>query len=165
MLDMLSSLLRNPALAGGSGDLGAMLQTFQAISSQGGLDLANTQAVMGIVAKYLKEGLQANQAANGFDQTQALVDQLGGTEPNAAAIEAFLNQPQVEQMLGEIEARTGLPAGSIEPILPMAVPLMLNFLKSNEQGNSLLSGYLDSDGDGDIDMSDLMGLAMKYLNR
>ena len=165
MLDMLSSLLKNPLFSANSGDLGAMLKMLQAIGNEGGIDLPTTQTILGIVGKYLKAGLQSQQAANGLEQTQDLVNQLGGTEPNMEALNALLDQPQVAQMLAEIESRTGIPAGTIEPLLPTAVPLILNFLKSNEQGNSLLNGYLDTDGDGDIDMSDLMGLAMKYLSR
>ncbi|TAD78836.1 MAG: DUF937 domain-containing protein [Oscillatoriales cyanobacterium] len=165
MFDMVATLLKNPLFASNTGDLGAMLGVVQQIASQGGGDPATTQALLGIVGRYLQTGLQAHQQANGADETQALVDRLGGTEPNAEAISALLDAPQVEQMIGEIESRTGIPAGTIEPLLPMAAPLVLNFLKSNEQGNSLLSGYLDQDADGDIDLSDLMGLAMKYINR
>jgi hypothetical protein len=165
MFDMVATLLKNPLFANNTGDLGAMLNVVQQIAGQGGVDLTTTQTLLGIVGQHLQAGLQAHQQANGLEITQALVDQLGGTEPNAEAISALLDAPQVEQMIGEIESRTGIPAGTIEPLLPMAVPLILNFLKSNEQGNSLLNGYLDQDADGDIDLSDLMGLAMKYINR
>ena len=54
----------------------------------------------------------------------------------------------------------------------MLVPLVLQFLQSgtNSQnpqsgGNSVLNSFLDADGDGDVDISDAMGMASRFLGR
>ncbi len=56
-------------------------------------------------------------------------------------------------------------------MLPILVPLVLNFLKTgndkrNIQGNNpVVSSFLDSDGDGDVDLKDAINMASRYLAR
>jgi hypothetical protein len=53
-------------------------------------------------------------------------------------------------------------------MLPTLVPLALNFLKTGNNGqgsNSVLSSFLDADGDGSFDMGDAMQMASGFLNR
>jgi hypothetical protein len=41
------------------------------------------------------------------------------------------------------------------------VPLILSFLQSS--GNPFLNKFLDIDGDGDVDIADLLKLASRFL--
>ena len=58
-------------------------------------------------------------------------------------------------------------------MLPTLIPLVLKFLQSGAtqsagQGsvdNTVLNRFLDSDGDGDVDISDALSLAKGFLNR
>ena len=57
-------------------------------------------------------------------------------------------------------------------LLPLAVPLVLNFLQSganaqNPQagGNSVLNSFLDADSDGDVDIADAIQMASRYMQR
>ena len=72
-------------------------------------------------------------------------------------------QQQVAEMVAQ---RTGLNIENILQMLPTVVPLVLNFLKSGNiqaGGNPVLSAFLDADGDGDVDMADLMQMASRYM--
>jgi len=75
-------------------------------------------------------------------------------------------QQQIAQMAAQ---RTGLDAGMLQQALPMIVPAVLNLLHSggSTQGgvNPMLSAFLDSDGDGDVDITDIMQMAAKYMGR
>ena len=51
-------------------------------------------------------------------------------------------------------------------MLPMLVPVVLKFLKAGgaqAANNPILASFLDADGDGDVDMADLMKLASQYM--
>jgi hypothetical protein len=76
------------------------------------------------------------------------------------------------RLVQEINQRTGLDTGSIQGMLPMLIPVVLNFLKmggssENPQqgGNSVLSSFLDADGDGDVDIADAIQLGSRFFNR
>jgi hypothetical protein len=49
----------------------------------------------------------------------------------------------------------------IQELLPSLVPLILSFLQSS--GNPFLNKFLDIDGDGDVDIADLLKLASRFL--
>ena len=50
---------------------------------------------------------------------------------------------------------------TIQQLLPSLVPLILSFLQSG--GNPLLNQFLDTDGDGDVDIADAIKLASRFL--
>jgi hypothetical protein len=90
----------------------------------------------------------------------------------------------MEQMVGRAEQRTGLDANSILRLLPIVLPAVIGLLQSGRraaappgatataagvsaggQSNPILSQFLDSDGDGDVDMTDLVQVASRFLQR
>ena len=99
-------------------------------------------------------------------------DQFSGTSPNSQAVNTLFSGAMQQQVAQAIAQRTGLDANMAMQMLPMLVPLVLQFLQSgtntqNPQGggNNVLSSFLDADGDGDVDISDAMGMASRYLGR
>jgi hypothetical protein len=56
-------------------------------------------------------------------------------------------------------------------MLPTLVPLLLNFLKTGAPiqdqagANPVLNSFLDSDGDGDVDIADAMRMAGGFLGQ
>jgi hypothetical protein len=74
-------------------------------------------------------------------------------------------------MAQQISSKTGLNFQQIQQMLPILVPLVLNFLKTGNNtqnfaaGNPVLNSFLDADGDGDVDMADVMNMASRYLSR
>ena len=82
---------------------------------------------------------------------------------------ALFSTPQIQQVIDVASAKTGVDANTIQSMLPTLVPLVLNFLKTGQakagaaaSSNPVLSGFLDADGDGDVDIADAMMLASKF---
>lgn len=103
---------------------------------------------------------------------ESVVNEFAGTSPNSAAVNSIFS-PALQQQVAEFAAqRTGLDASLIQQLLPQIVPVVLNFLQSgaNTQGfqaggNPVLSSFLDSDNDGDVDISDAIQMASRYMGR
>ncbi|MGB3691203.1 MAG: DUF937 domain-containing protein [Spirulinaceae cyanobacterium] len=165
------SALESPDREASSGQLANILGTVQQLSNSQGADASQVQSAMSVVGKFVRSSLQEKRSNQGEDQTRALVNQFSGTQPSNQAVQMLFNAPQLQQMIQEIESRTGLNANMIKGMLPMLVPLVLNFLKTgassnNPQGsNSVLGTFLDADGDGDVDMADAMQMASRYIQK
>jgi hypothetical protein len=61
---------------------------------------------------------------------------------------------------------------TVQAMIPVLVPLVLNLLKtgSNAQNpapgsNPVLNTFLDADGDGDVDITDTISMASRFLNQ
>jgi hypothetical protein len=90
----------------------------------------------------------------------------------------------MDQMVGHAERRTGLDANAILRLLPIVLPAVIGLLQSGRtapaptaaaagarspgatsQTNPILSQFLDSDRDGDVDMADLVRLTSVFLQK
>ncbi|MEO0374315.1 MAG: hypothetical protein AAF329_06705 [Cyanobacteria bacterium P01_A01_bin.17] len=170
LFDQIVSAIDNPSLQASAGQLGGILNTVQSLSSgTQGANSESTQAALGVVGKHVRSALQA-QPSNG--QAQSLVNQFSGTGANPQAVNALFSEGQQQQMVQEISRRTGLDSKMIVGMLPMLVPLVLNLLNSGSQnqdprqgGNPVLNSFLDSDGDGDVDVSDALRMAGQFLSK
>jgi hypothetical protein len=171
LFNTILSALDDPNQQASSDGLAGILNTVQQLSSAAGTNPDTMQSVVGVVGKYVRSSLQETRANEGEQQAQAIVNQFSGTQPSNQAVDLLFSAPQVQAMVQEIESRTGLSAGTIQSMLPNIVPLVLNFLQTggstqNPAGaNPVLSGFLDSDGDGDVDLTDAMQMASRYLNQ
>ena len=95
------------------------------------------------------------------EKAENLVNQFAGDSPDSEAVNALF-PTVIQQQLAEIASqRTGLDVGMIQQLLPTLVPLVLKFLQSG--GHPLLNKFLDTDGDGDVDIADLIQLATRFL--
>lgn len=172
LFDSIIGAISNPEQQGNAGQLGNILNTVEQISNSTGTDPSTMQSALGIVGNYVRSALQQKRETEGDEAAQDVVNQFGGTSPNPWAVDSLLS-PFIQQEVAQVvQQRTGLDAGMVQQLLPMLVPIVLNFLKSganaqNPQagGNPVLSTFLDSDHDGDFDIADAMGLASRYLGR
>jgi len=83
------------------------------------------------VGNYVRAALQQKRSTNGYEEAQAVVNQYSGTYPNPAHT---LFSPHQEQQLAQDAAqRTGLNAGTIQAMLPILVPLVLNLLQTGSR--------------------------------
>ena len=118
-----------------SGQLGDIINTVEQLGSGAGLDASTLQSVLPIVEEQVRSALQDKQNTEGAEVVQNLIGQFAGTSHNPEAVSALFT-PEVQQQIAEAVAqRTGLDAGMIEQILPMAVPVVLNFLHLGGEGN------------------------------
>lgn len=179
LFNTLLNAIDDPAKEASTDGLSTLLGTLQQLGG-GQVDPKAVQGLVGIAGKYVRTGLQEQQASG---NAQAIVNQYGGTEPSEAAVAALLSVPQIEQLVQEAETRTGLDAGTVRSLLPTVVPMVLALLKmGGSKGdaatpatpaatsptvptgdNALLNSFLDSDGDGDLDVGDALKLASRFL--
>lgn len=159
----------NPERQASSNQLGSIINTIQSLSQNTGANPDSLQTAVSVVGKYARSSLQQKRQQGGEEEVNNLVNQYGGTQANNQIVNLLFSTPQIQQMVGEIESRTGLSAGTVQSMLPVLVPLVLNFLQTGKNtqnplsSNPVLSRFLDADGDGDVDLADAMQMASKYL--
>ncbi len=145
------------------------MKTIEFVSQNYNTNPDMIQSAMSVVGKYTKTALQEKREEQGEQGVQEIISQFGGTNANNQIVQTLFSTPQLKNLTDEVERKTGMSQGTTQQILPMLVPLVLNFLKTgNNSGSSLgnnpiLSSFLDADGDGDVDIADAIQLAGKYV--
>ncbi|MDZ8083545.1 MAG: DUF937 domain-containing protein [Nostoc sp. DcaGUA01] len=170
LFDQILGAVTNPNQQGSLGQLGSIINTVNQLSDRTGTDPSTIQSVLSIVGSQVRSALQQKQATDGNEAAQSLVNQYAGTSPNPQAVDSLF-PAGIQQQVAQIAAqRTGLDPGMVQQLLPLAVPLVLNFLQSganaqNPQagGNPVLNSFLDADGDGDVDIADALQMANRYI--
>jgi hypothetical protein len=172
LFDRIAGALNDPQLQANAGQLGDLLNTAQQLGTQLGASPETTQTLMSVAGSHVRSALQEKRGQEGNESVQAFVNEHGGTGPDPAAVQNLLSPQQQNQLIAAVSQGTGIDSQTIQSVLPMVVPLILNFLQTgtNTQNpqqaqNPVLSGFLDADGDGDVDMADAMQMAGKFLNR
>ena len=172
LFDQIIGALDNSSQQGNAGQIGNILNTVQQLSNNTGTDPSTMQSALGIVGNYVRSALQEKRNTEGPQAAQEVVNQFGDTSPNPQAVDSLFAPFLQQQLANTVAQRTGLNAGLIQQLLPTLVPLVLNLLRSgassqNPQtgGNPVLNSFLDADGDGDVDISDAMRMASRYLGR
>lgn len=161
----------NPEREASKDQLGSIFDTVQQLSGNYQTQPDAIQSAMSIVGNYTKSALQQQRRNGNTAGVNQIVNQFGGTRANSRVLSTLFSTSQVQDMVGQISRRTGLNAGTITAMLPILVPLVLNLLKTgNKRGNvqdsnPVVSSFLDSDGDGDVDLNDALGMASRYLGR
>jgi uncharacterized protein YidB (DUF937 family) len=166
LFDQVLGAIADPNAAGDNNQLSGILDVVGQLTGGGQGNSDSVNSVISIVGNYARSALQEQRNTGG--DVQGLVNQFGGTGANNEAVSAVFNNNQLQGLLSEVESKTGLDRGTIESMLPTVLPLVLNFLKTGsggQGGNSVLNGFLDADGDGDVDLSDALRMAGQHLGR
>ncbi len=171
LFDQILSAVGNPQQQASPDQLGGILGMAQQMGNSHGVDPGTTQMMMSTLGNYVRSSLQDKQASMGGDQVQSLVNQYGGLESNPEAVQAVFSGDQQQQVTSDLSQKTGLNVGTIQAMLPVLVPIVLNLLQSGsntqnaQAGNPVLNAFLDSNQDGNVDLGDLMGMAGQFLNQ
>lgn len=170
LFDQIVGAINNPNLQGNMGQLQGIVNTVQQLGGNPGTSPDTTQAALSMVGGYVRSALQDKRNESGSETVQSLVNQFSGTSPNQQAVEALFSTTQVQEMTAAISQKTGLSAETLNSMLPLLVPVVLNLLKMggdpnnpSAANNSVLNSFLDTDGDGDVDMADIMKMAGGFL--
>lgn len=172
LFDQVVNAINSSNQEGSSGQLATILSTIQQVSDSYGAEPSTVQSLLSIVGNSVRSSLQDKRNTDGYEQAQAFVNQNSGTYPNPQAVHNLFSPNQVENLAQFAAQQTGLNMGTIQQMLPILVPLVLNLLQTgsqtqNPQGgaNPVLNAFLDADRDGDVDVSDAIGLASRYFSR
>ncbi len=172
LFDQILSAIDNPNQQASPNQLGGILGAVDRLSGRQGVDAGTTQLAMSVLGSYVRSALQNVRSNSGDAQAQQIVNDFSGTSPNPQAVQSLFGAGQLGQVVEAIVQRTGLNSGTVQAMLPVLVPLVLNLLKTgsnaqnpNQGGNPVLSAFLDADGDGDVDITDTISMASRFLNR
>lgn len=178
LFDQILGAVNNPNQQASPDQLGAILGTVQQLSNRQGLDANSTQTALSVVGGYVRSALQQQRATGGPERAEAIVNQYGGTSPSGDVLETLFSPGQQQQVAQAVAQRTGISADKVIALLPILVPIVLSLLKQGSSqpaagsnvgnptgANTVLNGFLDSDGDGDVDIGDAMSMAGRFLQR
>lgn len=169
LFDSIMGAINSPTKEASPSQLGSILGMAKQLTGNSGASFDQVQSLMSVVGSFTRSSLKEKRDAEGENQVQSLVNQFSGTFSNPLAVRALFTLPQVQQIIAIASQKTGLPEDTIESMLPTVLPLVLNLLQTGretdnpEGGNSVLSSFLDADGDGDVDISDAMKMASRFL--
>lgn len=176
LFDQILNAVNNPQQQASPDQLNSIFGVAQQLAGNQGIDPSLTQAAMSILGRHVRSSLQQQQATQGTDHTMALVNQFAGLASNPQAVQALFPGGQQQNVANDISQRTGLNSSLVMSLLPVLVPLVLQFLQSgatNQQanagmptgGNPVLNTFLDGDRDGDVDLGDAMRLAGQFFSQ
>ena len=148
------------------------------------------EGLAGTIGSALKPALREAGQQGGIEGIDALLGSLKQNANSPQALERTLGRERMDQMVTQAQQKSGLPVDSIMSMLPVIIPALVGLLQSGARAgaapsgpsapsartgataddpfaalasNPLLKGFLDSDGDGDVDMQDLVRLGSKFL--
>jgi len=142
------------------------------------------ESLAGTIGSALKPALREAGQQGGIEGIDALLGSLKQNANSPQALERTLGRERMDQMVTQAQQKSGLPVDSIMSMLPVILPALVGLLQSGaRQGaapsaqagvasgdpmaglgsNPLLNSFLDSDGDGDVDMQDLVRFGSKFL--
>jgi hypothetical protein len=176
LFEQIAGAIANPNQQASPDQLGSILSAMEMLSGNQGLNASTSQSVMSMLGGYVRSALQQQQANNGSGHVENLVNQFSGIGPSTDAVQAVFSPNRQTQVAQAISQQTGLSSEQVQGLLVAAVPLVLKMLQSgavtqsgatNQMGlnsnNPVLSAFLDSDQDGDVDIGDAMAMAGRFL--
>ncbi|AKG23400.1 DUF937 domain-containing protein [Calothrix sp. 336/3] len=168
LFDQIIGAVTNPNQQGNLEQIGNIIGTVQQLSNNAGTDNSTMQSAIGIVGSYVRSALQEKRDNGGDEEVENVVNEFGNNSPSSDAVDSLFTPEMQQQVAQTVSERTGLDTGMVQQFLPTLVPMVLNLLKSgasNQGGNSVLSSFLDADGDGDVDITDAMQMASRYMGQ
>lgn len=172
LFDQIINAIDNPEQQASSDQLGNIFNTTQQLSNTYNTNPSTMQSLLSIVGNQVRSALQQKRSQDGYEQAQSFVNQYGGTYPNPQAVNSLFAPSQLAQIATIAAQQTNLNSNTIQQMLPILVPLVLNLLQSGSRSqqpqtgaNPVLNTFLDADRDGDVDVADTIQLASRYLNR
>jgi hypothetical protein len=171
LFDQVVSALNNPNQEASSDQLGSILSVVGQLSGNQGLDAASTQTLLSVVGQHVRGALNEKRQTGGQGLAESLVTQFSGTQANPDAVANLFSQREQTATVQDAASKTGIDPQTIQALLPLLIPVVLKFLQQGNTtqtaagGNSVLSTFLDSDGDGDTDIGDAISIAGRFLNR
>ncbi|MEM6252083.1 MAG: DUF937 domain-containing protein [Cyanobacteria bacterium P01_D01_bin.156] len=168
IFDQVMGAIQDPNREASLGQLGQIVSMAQQVSQASNANSSTTQQAASIVGGFVKSALQEKQQSQGLDAVLDLVQQ--GTTDGAGVLPKLFSPAQQSTVATAVAEKTGLDAAQVQSMLPMVIPIVMQFLNqgaakpgSQAQGNPLVSAFLDGDGDGDVDMGDILKMAGRFL--
>ena len=168
LFDQVMGAIADPRRQASAGQMAQILGTAKQLAQENNADSDTMQQAMSVIGGFVRSSLQEKRQQSGDEAAQALIDQ--GSANGAAVIPQLFNSGQLSEMVTAVTQRTNLNSNQVQGILPVVLPLVMRFLSAGNakqgmpaDGNPILTAFLDGDGDGDVDMGDMLGMAGKFM--
>ena len=168
LFDQVMGAIADPRRQASAGQMAQILGTAKQLARENNADSDTMQQAMSVIGGFVRSSLQEKRQQSGDEAAQALIDQ--GAANGAAVIPQLFNSGQLSEMVAAVTQRTNLNSNQVQGILPVVLPLVMRFLSAGNakqgmpaDGNPILTAFLDGDGDGDVDMGDMLGMAGKFM--
>ncbi len=169
LFDQVLGAIADPRRQASTSQMTQILGSAKQIAQQNNADSGTMQQAMSVIGGYVRSSLKEKRQTQGDEAAKALIEQ--GAANGAAVIPQLFNSAQLAEMVSAVTQKTNLNTNQVQGILPMVVPLVMQFLNSGSakqgvpaaDGNPILTAFLDADGDGDVDMGDMLGMAGKFM--
>lgn len=169
LFDQVMKAVADPSRQANIGQLSQILGSAKQIANENNADADTMKQAMSIIGSFVRSSLNDTRRVQGNDAAQSLIEE--GATNGTAVIPKLFNNAQLTEMVSAVTQRTNLNTNQVQGILPMVLPLVMQFLSSgNAKGgaaqtnsNPILTAFLDSDSDGDVDMGDVLGMASKFM--
>ncbi|MGD1896370.1 MAG: DUF937 domain-containing protein [Phormidesmis sp.] len=169
LFDQVMKAVADPSRQASASQLTQILGSAKQVAKENNADADTMQQAMSVIGGFVRSSLKEKRQAQGNDAAQALIEE--GSANGAAVIPKLFSSGQLTEMISAVTDKTSLNTNQVQGILPMVLPLVMKFLSSgNAKGgvpatdtNPILTAFLDGDGDGDVDMGDMLGMAGKFM--
>lgn len=169
LFDQVMGAIADPKRQASAKQMTEILGSAKQIGQQNNASSDNMQQAMSVIGGFVRSSLKEKRQTQGDSAAQALLEE--GSANGASVIPKLFNNSQLTEMVSAVTQKSGLNANQVQGILPMVLPLVMRFLSSgNAKGgapatdnNPILTAFLDGDGDGDVDMGDVLGMAGKFM--
>ena len=181
LFDAVLASLNDPSRATQQSDLERWSSAF----GGGGASSTDADQIASLIGGFLKPVLQEQHAIGGAQGVDTFLQDIKQSSGSPDQLRQVLGADRVDQMVGRAEQKTGLDANTIFRLLPIVLPAVIGLLQSGRttavparhgsdardgrtgggQTNPILAQFLDSDGDGDVDMADIVRLTSRFLQK
>jgi len=169
LFDQVMKAVADPGRQANVGQLTQILGSAKQVAKDNNADSDTMQQAMSVIGGFVRSSLKEKRQTEGPAAAQALLEE--GAANGASVIPKLFSSGQLTDMIGAVTQKTSLNTNQVQGILPMVLPLVMKFLSTgNAKGgapatdsNPILTAFLDGDGDGDVDMGDMLGMASKFM--
>ncbi len=169
LFDQVLGAIADPKRQASAKQMTDILGSAKQIGQQNNASSDNMQQAMSVIGGFVRASLKDKRETQGPEAAQALIEE--GSANGASVIPKLFSNSQLTEMVSAVTQKSGLNANQVQGILPLVLPLVMRFLGSgNVKGgtpttnnNPILTAFLDGDGDGDVDMGDMLGMAGKFM--
>jgi len=171
IFDVLSAV-NNPKQLASVENLSSIFNSVQQLAGNHSLDATGTQSVISTIGNQLRSSLK-QQATTGNLDLGGLINQFTGGNPNLKSLQSLIPESAQQQLLQGLTQKLGLNSGSAQGLIGGITPILLNLLHLGSPSpgsgplstkNPLLTSFLDSDHDGDVDLGDAFRFISRFLH-
>lgn len=164
------SAINNPNQRGNVGQLESVINSIQQVATSRGIQPSQMQNIMSIVGNVLRPVLRQQQSLPGGNQLQNLIGQVTGSSTSGVGMQSLLSPQLQQQIVQRVSQTTGISPNVIEAILPTVTSGLQGLLSMGStnggslNSNSILNTFLDSDRNGDTDLSEVLKFGDRFLH-